>query len=115
MDTLKIVQYRIEFKEYALESVTELLPIWHKSIHKSWVTSEIKELMKRRRKMKISNNERDYADLNREIEMKCSQSKEDYLHNKCQKIEHICNVAPKVTHQKIREINGKYKGQKGET
>ena len=88
-ETLKIVQYRIEFKEYALESATEPPLIWKKPKHKSWVTPEIEELMKRRRKMKISNNEREYADLNREIEMKFSQSKDDYLNDKCLKIEQI--------------------------
>ena len=51
----------------ALESATERLPIWKKPEHKSWVTTEIEELMKRRRNMKISTNKREYADLNREI------------------------------------------------
>ena len=56
----------------ASESAAEPLPIWRKSKHKSWVTPEIEELMKRRRKMKISDNERAYADLNREIRIKCN-------------------------------------------
>ena len=48
----------------ALESATEPLPIWKKPKHKGWVTPEIEEFMKRRREVKISNNEREYADLN---------------------------------------------------
>ena len=63
--------------------------------------------------MKISNNESKYADLNREIKMKCSQAKEDYQNNKCLEMEQIYNAAPKVAHQKICEITGKYKGQNG--
>ena len=97
----------------ALESATEPLPIWKKPKHKGWVTPEIEELMKRRREVKISNNEREYADLNREIRTKCSQAKENYLNDKCLEMEEIYNVAPKVAHQKIREITGKYKGQNG--
>ena len=69
--------------------------------------------MKRRRKINISTNEREYADLNREIKMKCSPAKEDYLNNKCPEIEQIYNAAPKVAHQKIYEITGKYKGNNG--
>ena len=45
--------------------------------------------------MKIFNNECEYADLNRERKMKCSQAKEDYLN------------------MKIHEITGKYKGHHG--
>ena len=63
--------------------------------------------------MKISNNEREYADLNREIKMKCSQAKEDYLNEKCLEMGQIYDVAPKVTHQKICEITGRYKGNNG--
>ena len=48
--------------------------------------------------MNISTNEREYADLNREIKMKCSKAKEDYLNNKCLEMEQIFNVAPTVAH-----------------
>ena len=75
----------------ALESAAEPLPIWEKPKHKSWVTPEIEELIKRRRKIKISNNEREYADLNREIKMNCSQAKEEYLNNKCLEMEQVYN------------------------
>ena len=97
----------------ALESATEPLPLWKKPKHKSWVTPEIEESMKRRRNMKIPNNEREYADMNREIRIKCNHAKENYLNEKCLEMEEIYNVAPKVAHQKIREITGKYKGQSG--
>ena len=43
--------------------------------------------------------------------IKCSQAKENYLNDKCPEMEEIYDVAPKVAHQKIREITGKYKGQ----
>ena len=56
--------------------------------------------------MKTYNNEREYADLNREIEMKCRKAKEDYQNNKCLEIEQVSHVAPKVDDQKIREITG---------
>ena len=56
----------------ASESATEPLPTWKKPNHKSRVTPEIEKLIKPRREMKISNNEREYADLNREIRTKCS-------------------------------------------
>ena len=42
--------------------------------------------------------------------MKCSQSKEEYLNNKCLEMEQVYNVAQKVAHQKI---TGKYKGNNG--
>ena len=61
----------------------------------------------------ISNNELEYIYLNREIRVKCNQAKEDYLNEKCLEMEGTYNVAPKVAHQKIREITGKYKGQNG--
>ena len=63
--------------------------------------------------MNISNNEREYADVNRAIKMNCSQAKEDYVNDKCLEMEHIYNVAPKVAQQKVYEITGKYKGQNG--
>ena len=88
----------------AVESVTEQLPIWKKPKHKSWVPPEVEELIERRRKTKMSNNERKYADLNRAIRVKCSKGKESYLNDKCLELEEIYNVAPKVAHQKIREI-----------
>ena len=50
--------------------------------------------------MKISNNEREHADLNREKKMKCCQAKEDHPRNKCLEAEQIYNVAPKVAHKK---------------
>ena len=61
--------------------------------------------------MKISNNERKYVDLNREIRIKCNQAKENYLNKKCLEIEEIYNVAPIVAYQKTREITSKCKGQ----
>ena len=63
--------------------------------------------------MTISNNEREYAHLNREIKMKYSQAKENYLNKKCLEMEQVYNVASKVAHQKICEITGKYKGHNG--
>ena len=69
--------------------------------------------MEQRREMKISNNGREYADLNREIRIKYSQAKENYLNDKCPEIEEIYNIATEVAHQKIHEITGKYKGQSG--
>ena len=96
-----------------LNSTTEVVPIWKKPKHNSWVTPEIEELIKRRRKMKISNNEREYADLSREMKMKCSQAKEDHLNNKCLEVEQVYNVALKVVHQKICQIPGKYQGYNG--
>ena len=45
-----------------LESATKPLPIWKKPKHKSWTMPEIEEFLKRRRKMKIFNNEHEYAD-----------------------------------------------------
>ena len=78
----------------ALKSATEALPIWKKPKNKSLVTPEIQELMKQRRKMKISSNEREYADLYREKRKKCSPAKEDYLNSKCLEMEQIYNVAP---------------------
>ena len=95
----------------ALENATEPLPLWKKRKHKSWVTLKIKESMKRRRKMKISNNEREYADLNREIRIKCNEAKEYYLNEKFKKLEEIYNLAPKVACQKICDITGKYKSK----
>ena len=80
----------------ALESEIEPFPIRKKPKHKSRVTPEIEELIKRRRKMRISNNEREYADLNREISIKCNQAKENYLNEKCLEIEGRYNVAPKA-------------------
>ena len=63
--------------------------------------------------MKISNNEREYADLNREVGIKCNQAKENCLNDICLEMDEIYNGAPKVAHQKIREITGTYKGQTG--
>ena len=63
--------------------------------------------------MKISNNEREYADLNREVGIKCNQAKENCLNDICLEMDEIYNRAPKVAHQKIREITGTYKGQNG--
>ena len=63
--------------------------------------------------MKITNNECGYADLYREIRIKCNQRKDDCLNDKCLEIDEIYNVVVKVAHQKIHDVTGKYKGQNG--
>jgi len=69
-----------------------------------WMTTEIKELMEQRRLLK--RDQEQYNIVNREIQKKCREAKENWLEEMCQKVEHV-SLNPKEMFKKINIIAGK--------
>lgn len=79
-----------------------------RTIRKPWITEEILELIDERRKHKNSTDEGgrvEYRRLKNEVDRKCKEAKERWLHNKCKTVE-LCMAKGKVdaAYRKVKEI-----------
>ena len=92
-------------KESINEAIIENIPRKPRKEHKKWMTDDILDLMKERRKSK-SDSEK-YKVLNREIKRRCNEEKERWINEQCSEIEAYHNRDSKYVHAKIKEVSGR--------
>ena len=83
----------------------EEVPLLPKKEQESWMTPEIKDLLKDRRNTKYDSVE--YKNLNKLIKSKCICAHEEYLDKKCEKTEALYRFNPKQAHKRIKELKRK--------
>ena len=74
-----------------------------------WMTKEISETMKERKKMK--NNTDKYQIFNKRVSKMCLQSKIDFFERNCQKIGKLNVISPKQCHLKYQRSYCKAMGR----
>ena len=101
------------FKSSINVAVDNTVPKKEKVVKQEWMATEkgarILVLMQKRRKAK-SKDLKAYDQLNREIDAKCIEAKEDWLNSKCEEIEKSYHKDSRNAHKNIRELSGKRQG-----
>ena len=88
----------------SINKAREVIPTMVDQRHKRWMTSEILELMERRRQNK--HNATEYKNLNKQVRKACNEAYERYLNQECATVEKIYNLSPREAHQRIKLITG---------
>ena len=83
----------------------EEVPLLPKKEQESWITPEIKDLLKERRNTKYDSVE--YKNLDKLIKLKCICAHEEYLDEKCEETEALYRFNPKQAHKRIKELKRK--------
>lgn len=92
-----------EHKGLIIETSKNLLGMKKREVRRSWMTEEILDLMKERRKYK--NKSTYYKRIHKEIQAKIVEAKERWLIEKCKEIEHLQKIhACRELHKKLNEL-----------
>ena len=84
------------------ESITEVI---EKRANKKWMTPEILDFMKDKRKVK--NKKLKYNEIDKRIKRKCNETWEKWINSQCIEIDEQTIKDSKYMHQKINEMTGK--------
>ncbi|XP_037789291.1 uncharacterized protein LOC119584690 [Penaeus monodon] len=68
-----------------------VLPKREKQSKQPWMTTEILNLMKQRRKYKNRNSSKEYMEIHKLIKQECAKAKEELVNNKCEELEDLAN------------------------
>ena len=83
----------------------EEVPLLPKKEQESWMTPEIKDLLKEKRNTKYDSVE--YKNLDKLIKSKCICAQKEYLDKKCKETEAFYRLNPKQPHKSIKELKHK--------
>ena len=90
-------------QEILTTSAEKILPKQEKQAKQKWITQEILDLMKRRRK--LQRNSFEYKALNNKIQRKCKEAKEKWINNQCLELEDLQNKDTLMMYNKIKGMN----------
>ena len=94
-------------KESINSAAKEVLPKRKKQAKQKWMTDEILEKMKRRKRMKAEGKTDLYIKLDKEIGKECKSAKENWWKENCKIIEELeCKHRTREMHVKIKEVSG---------
>ena len=93
------------FKEALVSTAKEVIPKKEKNVKRKWITNEILGLMKERQQI-LPRNSAGYMSLDKTIKINCRKAKEEWLNEKCAKIEKMKNTDTAGMHKMIKKIAG---------
>jgi hypothetical protein len=100
-------------RESMTKAAEENLPKKAREKKQPWMTNEILEKMKKRKKTKNVDPVR-YSQLKKEIEKECTKAKEEWWNKKCEEVEQLeAKHESRAMHEKIKEITGQGSRKRG--
>ena len=100
-------------KQSINQALTSSLPKRTNRKKQHWMTDDILNKMDKRKEMK-GKDEQKYRQLDKEISNECNSAKIKWLNEQCENIEELeKHFRSKEMHQKIKQVTGKSKGNKG--
>ena len=100
-------------KDNIVSVAKEVLPCKRKETKQSWLTKDILEKIRERKKVK-SNDQAKYNIIEKEIETDCRRAKDEWWHTKCEEVETLQSQhRTREIHEKIKEVTGQGHKHKG--
>ena len=100
-----------DIKQVLKDAAKEVLPTKSKQAKQPWMTQEILDMMKERKKKK--NTPAEYRRINKDILNKCKEAKEVWMKQQCEEMEELQRRHNlQGAHRKIKEITGKQRRKK---
>lgn len=97
------------FKLCIKEAAQETLPKKQKVAKQSWMTEDILQLMKERKRYKNRDNIK-YKEIDADVRRKCIKAKEKWMEAQCEEIEELNRRHnSKGLHRKVKEVVGNHK------
>ena len=94
-------------KEGIQRAAHNILPNIVKKNKKPWISTDILDMMEKRKKAK---NTQSYDDINRQVKRACKIAKENWLEVQCQEIENLEKQhLTRQMHEKIRRVTNRRK------
>ena len=94
-----------EFLKQVTTIAEEEVPLLPKKERESWMTPEIKDLLKERKNAKYDSVK--YTNLDKLIKPKCICAHEEYLDKKCEETDALYRFNPKQAHKRIKKLKRK--------
>ena len=96
------------------EAASGLIPEIKRKARKKWMTDEILKDMDERKECKDQDEDK-YKRIDKQIKRKCNKAKEEWIDKECEELQRLEKKNSRAMHEKVRELSGKKKVEKGST